>query len=113
MSLTLKVAKVGLPLLFLLGVGGTHVLGTRNGLFDLMKETAQSGTFITSGKSLRTEYSGYKPVDEFIVMFIAFFMPLLDGDHPSITLQGMHFGGQLASYWVLIVVESFRSGNKA
>lgn len=26
-------------------------------------------------------------------------------------MHGLHFGGQLASYWILVVIESFRMGN--
>jgi hypothetical protein len=111
MTLTLKLAKTALPVLFLIAVGGTHFLMNKNGTMDLVKATIRSKKLPGTEKVLRTRWTGVKQVDHLVSLFVLFFMPLVDFKNPTVTMQGLHFGGQLASYWILVVIESMREGN--
>jgi hypothetical protein len=111
MTLTLKFAKLALPLLFLIAVGGTHVLMNKNGTMNLVKATIRSKKLPGTELALRTSWTGIKAIDNLVSLFVLFFMPLVNWKNPTITMQGAHFGGQLSSYWILVVIESFRMDN--
>jgi hypothetical protein len=111
MTITLNLAKIALPVLFLIAVGGTHFLMNKNGTMDIVKATIRSKKLPGTDRALRTKWTGIKSVDNLVSLFVLFFMPLVDFKNPTATMQGAHFGGQLASYWILVVIESFRYGN--
>lgn len=111
MSLTLQAAKATLPTLFFIAVGGTHYLMTKNGTMNLIETSIRAKKLPGTTKTLRTRWTGIKRVDNLISLFVLFFMPLVDYKTPGLSMHGLHFGGQLASYWILVVIESFRVGN--
>lgn len=111
MTLTLELAKMALPTLFFIAVGGTHYLMGKNGTKNLITNAIRVKKLPGTEKTLRTRWTGVRSIDNMVSLFVLFFMPLVDNKNPTLTLQGLHFGGQLASYWILVVIESFRRGN--
>ncbi|QDS76170.1 hypothetical protein FKW77_007745 [Venturia effusa] len=112
MSLTLQLAKITLPTLFLTALGGTHYLMSKNGTMDLISTSIRAKKLPGTNKTLRTRWTGIKRIDNLLSLFVLFFMPLVDYKTPGLSMHGLHFGGQLASYWILVVIESFRLGNR-
>lgn len=111
MSLALQAAKATLPTLFLIALGGTHYLMSKNGTMDLISTSIRAKKLPGTNKTLRTHWTGIKRIDNLFSLFVLFFMPLVDYKSPGLSMHGLHFGGQLASYWILVVIESFRRGN--
>ncbi|KAE9962799.1 hypothetical protein BLS_010007 [Venturia inaequalis] len=111
MSLPLQTAKAALPAFFLFALGGTHYLMSKNGTMKLIGTSIRSQKLPGTTKTLRTHWTGIKRIDNLISLFVLFFMPLVDYKSPGLSMHGFHFGGQLASYWILVVIESFRGGN--
>ncbi|TID18570.1 atmA protein [Venturia nashicola] len=111
MSLPLQIAKAALPALFFIALGGTHYLMSKNGTMKLIETSIRSKTLPGTKKTLRTRWTGIRRIDNLVSLFVLFFMPLVDYKSPGLSMHGLHFGGQLASYWILVVIESFRGGN--
>lgn len=110
MSLALQTAKVTLPTLFLTALGGTHYLMSKNGTMNLIEGSIRAKRVPGTNKTLRTQWTGIKRIDNLISLFVLFFMPLVDNKNPGLSMHGLHFGGQLASFWILVVIESMRGG---
>lgn len=111
MVLMMTAAKLTLPVLITVAVFGTHQLANKNGLFALVDSAIAVKQAPDVDYALLTRWTGFESVDKLFSLMTAFFLPSVNGKHPTVTLQGVHFFGQLLSLYILMVVESFRVGN--
>lgn len=111
MVLTMTLAKSALPLLITAAVYGTHKLANENGLFALIDSAIAARQAPDVDYALQTHWTGIEGIDNLFSLLLTFFLPAVNGKHPTVTLQGAYFFGQLISLYTLMVVESFRVGN--
>jgi len=114
MSHALLQAKLTLPILSILAITGTFILSYNNGFLAQLQsyQAAPSPNLPDSTYPLRNHWIGISPIDKLCVQFIAFFWPVLNGENPSLSLQGVHFLGQGYAIWTLVLVEGWREGSR-
>jgi hypothetical protein len=61
---------------------------------------------------VKTHFTGFPPLDNWIVFMIVFFWEALNGSHPSLVIEGLYFFGQVTAMWTLMCLEGNRNGNK-
>ncbi len=76
-----------------------------NGLWALLDAAV---TNKVSGR----QFSTYQPVDDLCNFFVIFFLPVVDGNHPGLSLLSFVFAGQWLAGWAIILMESHRAGNQ-
>lgn len=106
-------AKFYLLGLTLLGAYATWGFAKQNTLFDQLNASIDHPFPVLPGTSheLRKHWLGVEGLDRFISTFATFFWPVIDGEMPELSLQGIHFYAQLLSTWMLMLVEASRIGN--
>jgi hypothetical protein len=61
---------------------------------------------------VKTHFTGFPPLDNWIVFMIVFFWEALNGSHPLLVIEGLYFFGQVTAMWTLMCLEGNRNGNK-
>ncbi|KAF1963472.1 hypothetical protein CC80DRAFT_557138 [Byssothecium circinans] len=61
---------------------------------------------------VKTHFTGFPPLDNWIVFMIVFFWEALNGSHPALVIEGLYFFGQVTALWTLMCLEGNRIGNK-
>lgn len=115
MGFTINVTKLVLVSLSGLGFYLTWYIFSYNGSMDMMKHIRDVGPHVlpyTDGAPLKKHFIGIAAVDYQLTVLTLFFYNIVDGSHPSATLLCYYFGGQLASAWGLVLLESERYCNK-
>jgi len=113
MPLEPTLAKFTLPLLAALALYSTFYQSTLNDFIPYLRtlQASASPYLPDSSLPLRAHWTGILVLDRLAVQFIAFFWPVLSGEHPAFSLQAVHFLGQGYAIWTLLLVEAFRVGN--
>ena len=98
------------PHLFLLALGvfgyvALHHFGNANGFFDLINASVVNGVYAQ-------QFVSVKPLNDVANFFLAFFWPIVDGNHPGLSLACYVFASQWVGGWALIMMEGYRAGNQ-
>lgn len=112
MSNLLTLGKLLLPFLGIAGFFGTAKLSIENGTFKLLEQASANRTLIDSTDGLFTNWTGISAVDEYLGLMINLFYAGLSGKNPSLTVQMVHFSGQLIGIYTILIAESFRISNR-
>lgn len=107
----MAIAKVLLLTVLITAIFGTHILMLENGLIDRMRAAIESKRIPETEYALKTSWTGITPVDDFLSLMVCFFAAVDWRTHLPLFVQGLHFLGQLAAIWMLVIVEGLRSGN--
>ncbi|KAL2012375.1 hypothetical protein VTN00DRAFT_5093 [Thermoascus crustaceus] len=108
------IIKLTLPLLCIYTIYALFIFSERNGLFPLIREAIESRTLPTGGNgtvSLRTIFTGNKPLDHGLASIAPFFWPAIDGSTPELSLYALVVAGSFGAAWVLVTMEGWRMGN--
>ncbi|ESZ93717.1 hypothetical protein SBOR_5902 [Sclerotinia borealis F-4128] len=110
------VTLITLPILFLVGIFGTLIIGGRNGTFELIvslvEQETPSAVFPGAKYLLLKDYTGVRVFDRQLTVLVAFFAPVCDSRNVALWLNSIFGLGQFGAAWTLLVMESLRSGNK-
>jgi hypothetical protein len=79
-----------------------------NGLFEYIPEMAK--TLFSDSKDPAT-LTGVTALDKQLKVLVSFFWPVIDGSSPDISLHALNFFFQVATLWLLLMVEGLRRGN--
>ncbi|KAK8925505.1 Epoxide hydrolase aurD [Metarhizium anisopliae] len=82
-----------------------------NGLRALGDAAQHAQTLPGLDVPLRTRYTGLAPLDQLLTTLTVFFWPVGDGSQPALTLHSVAFSGTFASAWILVTLESWRTGS--
>ncbi|GAD95170.1 hypothetical protein NFIA_077520 [Paecilomyces variotii No. 5] len=105
-------AQYLLPLIFLFGIYAIFVFSSRNGLFTLLDDAIYSRTMPGGDGPIKTNLTGIKALDENLLIHLnAFFLRVVDGSAPDLSLYAFAFTGSFGAAWILITVEGWRKGN--
>ncbi|ODH40897.1 hypothetical protein ACO22_01496 [Paracoccidioides brasiliensis] len=108
-----KAIQYLLPFTFIFAIYAIAIFGQQNGFLGMLDQNVENGTLPETDERLRTTFTGVHAVDHLLTTLVSFFWPVVDGSSPSLSLHGLNFAGALGALWVLILLESFRPGNKA
>ncbi|KAL2383073.1 hypothetical protein RJZ90_002870 [Blastomyces dermatitidis] len=78
----------------------------------MLQHAIADGILPETDERLRTDITGVHALDQLFANLIPFFWPVVDGGSPSATLYGLKFSGAIGSLWSLVLLETFRAGNK-
>ncbi|PGH08171.1 hypothetical protein GX51_01325 [Blastomyces parvus] len=102
-----------LPLVSLFGVYSIFVFARQNGLLSIIEHVGASGILPETDERLRTNITGVDALDRLLATLIPFFWPTADGSAPNLTFYGLKFSGAIGGLWSLVLLETFRTGNKS
>lgn len=95
---------------------GTMAAGFKNGFFKALANCTREATdpYIPGGPTpFKTRYTGIDAVDNHLVVLVAFFAALIDGEKGwEATLSSWYLMAQLWAGWSLLSLEGLRRGNK-
>ena len=96
------------------GCFGVMGLGELDGFFQLVNDIRESASPQLPGTKdpLLQKYSGFKPLDGLFTVLTIIFQPVVDGLSPATSLFALEFYGQVAALTTILMIESFRAGNK-
>ncbi|KAG2411787.1 hypothetical protein HFD88_009343 [Aspergillus terreus] len=97
--------------LSVLGLDAIYGFGFRNGFLELMANSYRERKLSGTAEPLQGNITG-TGFDELLGNLIVFYWPVLDGNHPGLSLQAFHFSGAIVAVWVAIQVQSWRSPNR-
>ncbi|KAL5365796.1 hypothetical protein BJX96DRAFT_159771 [Aspergillus floccosus] len=97
--------------LSVLGLDAIYGFGFRNGFLELMANSYRGRKLSGTAEPLRGNITG-TGFDELLGNLIVFYWPVLDGNHPGVSLQAFHFLGAIVAVWVAIQIQSWRSPNR-
>ncbi|KAI9646146.1 hypothetical protein NHQ30_005586 [Ciborinia camelliae] len=110
------VTLIALPILSLVGIFGTFIIGGSNGTFEhitnLVAQETPPAVFPDAKYLLMKDYTGIKAVDKQLTVLVTFFAPVCDRKNVALWLNSIYGLGQFGGAWTLLVMESLRSGNK-
>ncbi|KAI9730111.1 MAG: hypothetical protein M1834_006103 [Cirrosporium novae-zelandiae] len=110
---TTSFAKVSLLLLIVIGYYAIWGIGFKNGFLSALRNAAISQILPDSlSTPLKSSYTGIPAFDKRLKVLVAFFWFAINGEHPDVILRGLRFGGSLCVVWLVLMLESNRSGNK-
>ena len=100
-----------------LGVYGTLVTGSQNGLFNAISHslgpTAREPFSLGGPAPLRTAFTGIDAIDRQLSILVAFFTIAVDGPRSwDVTLSQWYLLGQFCAGFSLLVLEGLRQGNQ-
>jgi hypothetical protein len=102
------------PVLLLLSLSAFYFIwyfSDANGLRALGDAAIQSKKLPGLDEPLRTHYTGLPLLDRLLAALTTFFWVTTDGSQPGLVLHSIAFSGTFSSAWVLVTLESWRSGN--
>ncbi|OJD19282.1 hypothetical protein AJ78_00731 [Emergomyces pasteurianus Ep9510] len=79
----------------------------------MLQKTIADGTLPETDERLRKDLTGVDALDQLLANLIPFFWPLVDGSSPTTSLYGLNFAGAIGGLWSLVLLETFRTGNKS
>lgn len=116
---------VRLTLLVLSALGFWTLWGFpyRNGLLKFLGHLSHPGATLPgpaytspSGSAIaplmRQYYTGIKPLDKQLTTLVGFFYTATDGNRIDIALTFLNLGSQVLAAWMLITLESYRTGHQ-
>lgn len=112
MSIVLNLSRLLLPFLGVVGTLGTAKLSIDNGTFRMLEQASATRTLIDSSTGLFTNWTGIAAVDQYLGLMVNLFHAGLSGKNPTLTLQMVHFTGQLIGIYTILIAESFRISNR-
>lgn len=111
------IAAIGLVAAAGIGVWGSLVAASRNGLFDAITNTVGSGAklqrYIPGAPTpLRTAFTGFPALDDHILTLVCFFSSFMDGEKSvGSFVTSWYLMIQFCLAWMLLVMEGLRRGN--
>ncbi|KAL1955690.1 hypothetical protein VTO42DRAFT_8162 [Malbranchea cinnamomea] len=108
-------AKQVLPIFFALSAWAVYaifVFSVRNGFFAQLQHAIDTRSIPPSEVSLQSKYTGILALDELLLRLVPFFLAIVDGSSPGLSLHSFNFTGALAGLWTLVCLESSRKGNR-
>ena len=114
MATGLNITRGLLATVWTFGAYSTWYLFLNNGTGDQVDEVLAAKPPLLPGTQelLKTTFTGIKPIDDQLALLAVIFYPVLDGSLPQASLWALMFGGQVAAVYVLMLIESVRSGNQ-
>lgn len=108
----ITIVKYTLPIILLFGIYAIFIFSSRNGLFTLLDDAIYSRTMPGGNGLIKTNLTGIKALDENLLIHLnAFFLRVVDGNAPDLSLYAFAFTGSFGAAWILITVEGWRRGN--
>lgn len=106
--------KIALLLFSALGFWTLWGFPARNNLLHFLGQLSEPGASIPGPTyyPMKQRWTGIGPVDKQLTTLVGFFYTAIDGNRIDITLSFLNLGSQVLAAWILITVESYRSGNK-
>lgn len=85
-----------------------------NGTLDRMLHIRGAAVPCIPGthEPLRLRFTGIAPIDYWCTIMVLFFWEAVDGSHPTTSMNGIYFLGQLVGIWTLVWVEGIRRGER-
>lgn len=85
-----------------------------NNLLHYLGELSDPGASIPGPTyyPMKQSFTGIGPLDKQLTTLVGFFYTAIDGNRIDISLSFLNLGSQVLAAWVLITIESYRSGNK-
>ena len=86
----------------------------RNGYYDALVRLREFGPHVLPGSNtpLQQHYTGLGLLDYWLTVLQAVFANVTDGSAPKLSLYAFQFAGQLVPILTVLVVESYREGNR-
>ena len=114
MASGLLVTQAILVLSWAFGIYGVWYLLLNNGGFDKINQVLAKRPPMLPGTMypLKTSYTSLKIIDDQLSLLNVFFWEAFDGSMPNLSLFAFAFGGQIASVYLLVLVEGARFGNR-
>ncbi|KAB8227331.1 uncharacterized protein BDW43DRAFT_316918 [Aspergillus alliaceus] len=78
----------------------------QNGFIDLLSSMADRKSLSGLPGGLQEDYTGIRPLDQFMTACNVFFWPVFQGGSPTLSLYGVAFASAMVPMWLLIVVET-------
>lgn len=116
---------VRLTLLLLSALGFWTLWGFpyRNGLLDFLGRLSDPGATLPGSvytpttetalaPLMRQHYTGIKALDKQLTTLVGFFYTATDGNRIDVALTFLNLGSQVLAAWMLITLESYRTGNQ-
>lgn len=101
-----------LPLLSILALDAIYGFGYRNGFLELMANSYRARRLSETTEPLQYNMTN-TGFDELLGNLIVFYWPVLNGDHPALSLQAFYFSGPIVAMWTVIQVESWRDSSRS
>jgi hypothetical protein len=96
-----------LPIISLLALDAIYGFGYRNGFLELMSNSYRARRLSDTNELLQGNMTN-TGFDELLGNLIVFYWPILNGNHPALSLQAFSFCGPIVALWTVIQVESWR-----
>lgn len=108
------VVLIALPLFSLLGLYGTLILADANGTFEAVVALMKSEypKFPGTDDELIMRYTSIGWLDKQLTVLVTFFSPVADMNGSALSMFAIFGTGQFGAAWTLMVMESFRMGNR-
>ncbi|CZT52940.1 uncharacterized protein RSE6_14350 [Rhynchosporium secalis] len=108
------VVLISLPLFSLLGLYATLVLGQANGTFKAIIALMQSEKprLPATDDELLMHYTSIGWLDKQLTILVLFFAPVVEMRGDALSMFTIFGVGQFGAAWTLMVMESFRMGNR-
>lgn len=112
--MALTIPKILLLFLSIAGFWTLWVFPYENGLLKILGQQNQPGAVIPgpTAAPMKQTYTGIGPVDKQLTVLVSFFYTAIDGNRADVSLAFLYLGGQVLAAWVLITIESLRTGNQ-
>jgi hypothetical protein len=85
-----------------------------NGLLKHLSAQTEPGAVIPgpAAAPMRQHYTGIGPIDKQLTILVSFFYTAIDGNRGDVSVAFLSLGSHVIAAWVLIMIESLRTGNK-
>ena len=112
MAIYVETGKLLLFALTIFGVLGTWKFAFDNGTFGQIEKliAQQDPTIPGTILPLGHRWTGVARIDELSGTILAFFLPIIRGQLPKLTVQALHFNGQLIACMSLLFCQCDLSG---
>lgn len=100
-----------LPLLSVLALDAIYGFGYRNGFLELMASSYRARRLSETTEPLQGNMTN-TGFDELLGNLIVFYWPVINGNHPALSLQAFYFSGPILALWTVIQVESWRDSSR-
>ncbi|TEA11890.1 Citreoviridin biosynthesis protein D [Colletotrichum sidae] len=98
------VFSVALLLVLYLAKTAINDLATANGLFEVIQNTLEDEP---------VKFTSVKALDGFLTTLVCFFLPIVTGAHPPLTLFSVFMLGQVLGIYSLLLNEGIRAANRS
>ncbi|PGH18168.1 hypothetical protein AJ80_04555 [Polytolypa hystricis UAMH7299] len=94
------------------GVYAGYVFAVHNGNFDSWFYWKKREILPGTDERLRTNITGFMPLDEVLSFSIIYWWPLFDGSSPGLIIYVLNAGGETAAWATCMLLEYVREGNR-